>query len=82
MFSLGAHSREVGRTGLVTPTFFFFRQGKFSKAAQLKAGSIQSLEEPCSSTPTFFSPPRHGGRFEGLAEALCLLLGVLTLSAG
>lgn len=66
---------------MVTPTFFF-RQGKFSRGAQLKAGRIQSLEEPFSSTPMFFPPLHHRGRFEGLAEALCVLLGVPTLSAG
>lgn len=51
---------------MVIPTFFFFspRPGKFSKAAQLKAGSIQSLEEPFSPGPQR-SFRRHGGGWGG-----------------
>lgn len=47
------------------------RQGKFSKVAQLRAGSIPSPEEPSPTSPE--RPPPVCFRSEG---ALCILLGV------
>lgn len=68
----GAEQWEVGRMGTVIPTSPPHpRQGKFSKVAQLRAGSIPSPEEPSPTSPE--RPPPVCFRSEG---ALCILLGV------